>query len=260
MGFYLLDHPNPHGDHFYRSGNRGEMFVVHTGEVLPDINGVDLTAENLANYAATTDRQVSWHITVDRDSIIKMLPLSFVAWHVQWFNSRGVGMEIGTQAARWAGLPRWAVDELLANAAKACREVCDTLRIPKQRIRSAGRGIISHADLNPTTRTDPGPDFPWDDFIALVNGRKPMTAKEFFETLGKAVAAVGKAAKRPRPWRVVHYKRLLGVPRRHRHPVMTVATRRKIRGFQAYMGLPSTGRFDRTTAIWLEFAGLDERR
>jgi N-acetyl-anhydromuramyl-L-alanine amidase AmpD len=45
-------------------------------------------------------------------------------------------------------------------------------RIPVRRItvdewEAGERGFISHAELDPSRRTDPGPDFPWNRFMTI---------------------------------------------------------------------------------------------
>lgn len=180
MSFYLLDNPNPNGK-FYKPGPRTQcphgkgihLIVVHTAENLPDWTPPDQGAEKVARYASTTTRSVSWHATVDSDSIIEMLPDSYVAYHVRSYNYCSLGVEIATAAARWVGSPWEWREAILLNTARVVATWCKAHDIPVKRIdrvaANAGlKGIVAHADLDPERRTDPGGSFPWDWFLARV--------------------------------------------------------------------------------------------
>src|SRR5690606_16430585 len=107
-GFYLLDHQNSaaprrdDGRRFWGYPSRRakiDLLVIHTAEVLPDLTPPDTTAEAVARYGASTTRPVSWHVTVDADSTVQMLPDDYTAFHVVGFNSRAWGIEIATRAS-----------------------------------------------------------------------------------------------------------------------------------------------------------------
>lgn len=174
MSYYLLDHPNPNGNHFYdsRRGNI-DLVVVHTAENLPDYDGEDSGAERVARYFATTSRSVSAHATSDSDSIVELLPDDFTAWHVRGYNSRSLGLEIATQAHRWGSGPEEWEQAALQQAAKVVAKWCERWNVPIDRISKSDadggkRGIVSHSALDPTRRSDPGIGFPWKEFMSLV--------------------------------------------------------------------------------------------
>jgi len=168
MNYYLLDHPNPNGDHFVRTSVRQVRgIVIHTAENVADTVGPDGGAEAVANYGATAARSVSWHATVDKDSIIYMLPDEYTAYHVIGYNNSTLGIEQACQSAKWNTYPPEWVDGTIANTAKVVGDWCEKYRIPKKRITKAefdsgAKGIMAHADLDPLRRSDPGADYPWD--------------------------------------------------------------------------------------------------
>ena len=188
MSYYLLDHPNPNGSHFYPS-RRGTVLavVVHVTAGLEDLDGgVDRSAEATARYAATTDRAVSWHSGSDTDSSLDLLPAGFTAFHCKGYNSRTFGHEISKRSADWRNMPEWWGAATLHHAAKRLAVVARELGIPARHatrselddaIARNGQpvGFVGHHQLDPARRSDPGlvsgaDTFPWQRFLGLVSG------------------------------------------------------------------------------------------
>lgn len=179
--FYLLDHPNPHGQHFYRT-RRGSVLacVIHITASLEDLDGVDdSSAERIARYAATTERAVSWHSGSDSDSHLRLLPDTYTAFHVKGYNSRTIGHEINKVNVDWESVPDAWVTSTLENAADCLRHRLKGLQIPlrwatkdelDRAIRVGGKpvGLIDHESLDPTRRRDPGRNFPRQRFLDLL--------------------------------------------------------------------------------------------
>lgn len=195
MPGYLLDHPNPHGEHFHRS-RRGTVLaiVVHITAGLEDLDGVDdHSAEKTAAYCATTERAVSWHSGSDADSALDLLPATFTAWHAAGYNSRTYGHELSKTSPDWRSAPEAWVDATLRIAARHLAVKARELGIP---VRKANRreldeatarnlnpvGFIGHAELDPARRRDPGivgatETFPWARFLELVAAyQRPASA------------------------------------------------------------------------------------
>jgi len=210
-GYYLLDNPNPNGDHFYPT-RRGSVLaiVLHITAGLEDMDGgEDHSAEATARYAATTDRKVSWHSGSDTDSAFNLLPWSYTAFHVVDYNSRTYGHEISKKNTDWRRpVPEWT-SATLTRAAEHLGPIARLLGVPFRhaskgeldaaiRDHSGSVGFISHAQLDPARRTDPGivagvgDTFPWSRFLYLAAGNPeddmPYTINELNLIMRDAVA------------------------------------------------------------------------
>lgn len=172
--FYLLEHENEFGGQ-RANGKYGWYYptrsqpirgiVVHTAE--------SMDALGVAQYLATIDRAAAAHVVVDTDVTVPLLPDETTAFHAVGGNSAGLGIEIAYKAALW-GTQSVAEEMLLIRSAAWCGLHARLHDIPVRRItveewEGGGRGFISHAELDPANRTDPGPDFPWDRFMALTD-------------------------------------------------------------------------------------------
>jgi len=189
---YLLENPNPYGDHFYRSRREPILAIVeHITAGLEDFDfvGPDHSAEKTAAYAASTERKVSWHQGTDTDGTVLLLPDAYTAFHVAGYNSCTLGRELSKKHTDWRLMPGRARDATLAHAAKADARWCQLHRIPVRkasrgeldRARAAVRagapvspvGFLAHGELDPGRRTDPGfvkgvDTFPWKSYLELV--------------------------------------------------------------------------------------------
>ena len=190
MSYFLLENQNPHatrrsdGRRFHGHSvrrNKVRVIVVHTAENLPDISGEDMGAENVARFLSTTDRAASYHTVVDADSTVRLLPTSYTAFGVRSFNSPALHLSFATRAAEWATLPQDRVNAAIRNGAIEAKRWVDDFDIPTVRINvteahSGHTGFVSHAQMDPTRRSDPGADFPWDLFMTLISGDPPPPA------------------------------------------------------------------------------------
>lgn len=188
---YLLSRKVAHGPKWYTSRRQPILAIVeHVTAGLEDLDATDdQSAEKTAAYAANTERKVSWHQGTDTDSNLVLLPDSYTAFHVAGYNSCTLGREISKRHTDWRTMPAKWVKATLGNAAPADAEWCRTHNIP---VRKATRreldaaialwqrtgdvapvGFISHAELDPARRTDPGfvrsvDTFPWHSYLELV--------------------------------------------------------------------------------------------
>lgn len=140
-------------------------------------------AENTANYFATLPdgRSVSSHYCVDNDSVVQCVKLADTAYTVgnRPGNYRGINWEFSGFASqtREQWLDQFGVD-MFAQAAPYIRADAVKYDIPLVRrtvdeLQAKLPGVTSHNDLRlafgGTTHTDPGPNFPWDYFMDLLN-------------------------------------------------------------------------------------------
>lgn len=223
MDYYLLKNPNPSGPNFYPTRRQPVLaIVVHITAGLQDLDliGPDHSAEGVSRYAATTDRDVSWHRSSDSDSEIELLPTSYTAWHAVDYNSTTVGHEISKLDVSWADEPAEWVTRTLRMAAvgpagkTGLRAVAKQYGVPRRRAsrakldaaidlyRRTGQvrpvGFVAHSDLDPTRRRDPGGDFPWLRFFGFMADPDAPTdwledLMSLYDTPAEFEAAVAKA-------------------------------------------------------------------
>jgi hypothetical protein len=182
---YLDDHP-PDRRQFYcprRDGTQPSgVIVVHDAENATDISGTDTGAEAVANFIANRDTPGSYHDLVDSDSSIQLVRYECEAFHdATGTNRHSYGVCGAYRHSQWQSLPQGWRDACVRNMAMACRRYANWLKarrgivIPAKRIsvtqaRNGVPGFISHAELDPDRRTDPGPHFPWGQFLDIFQG------------------------------------------------------------------------------------------
>ncbi|MBT2541392.1 N-acetylmuramoyl-L-alanine amidase [Streptomyces sp. ISL-44] len=139
------------------------------------------TAENVANWFATmsASSKASAHVCVDNDSAVRCVADGDRAWHAPGANSDGLGIELAGYArqSREEWLDQYSKG-VLEQAARVVAGWCQKHNIPAVKLTAAElkagkRGICGHRDVSAaygqTDHTDPGPNFPWDYFLARVN-------------------------------------------------------------------------------------------
>jgi N-acetyl-anhydromuramyl-L-alanine amidase AmpD len=156
------------------SGRPIRVLVIHTAE----IGEHEGAAEAVAAWFARPSAQVSAHYCVDADSVVQCVRERDIAWHARGGNTNSVGIELAGYARQ--SPDDWADDYskvMLARAAGLAATICSRHGIPARRIRAAGlragkAGVTGHADVSEAFRKsdhwDPGPSFPWRDFLGLV--------------------------------------------------------------------------------------------
>lgn len=142
------------------------------------------TALGTARYFASGSAGGSAHYICDPGDEQHCVPDGTIAFHAPP-NPRSIGIEINSEGgdypksytrAEWLSPQVWPA---VVRAAARTRELCDRFHIPMVRINSsdllAGKhGICGHVDVSQawhqSTHSDPGPQFPWVEFMAAVTG------------------------------------------------------------------------------------------
>lgn len=154
------------------------MCVLHTAENTPDTVATDGGAEAVANFIRGRADPGSYHDLVDSDSGIQLVRYDCEAFQDgTGSNAHAWGGSVATRADFWPLAPKaWrdgAIHQLAAAAARYAHWIKAThgITVPARRITRAESerrmpGFISHAERDPTRRTDPGKAFPWNQFLA----------------------------------------------------------------------------------------------
>lgn len=158
------------------SGRKVNRVVMHTMEAPEGLT----TAESVSQWAAGPGAPLaSWHYAVDVNSVVQCVLEKDVAWAAPGSNHDGIQIELAGRAGQTAA--QWAdpySKSQLALAALLVAEICKRHDIPPVKltpaqVRAGGRGICGHIDVtrafpNMGTHWDPGPNFPWDEFLGMV--------------------------------------------------------------------------------------------
>jgi N-acetyl-anhydromuramyl-L-alanine amidase AmpD len=162
---------------------RANLVVIHSMEG----GKTPYAAKTCANFFAKGSRRVSAHYCVDSGQVYQSVREQDTAWHAPNANARAIGIEHAGYArqtpAEWADSYNSA---MLKRSAKLVADICRRNRIPIVKLSAsdvaAGKaGIASHADVTKGTGVsgghwDPGPNFPWDRYIAMVREAAGQTS------------------------------------------------------------------------------------
>lgn len=167
----------------HRSGTQTQVsrIVIHC-TVSPCERG---GAVDIARYFQRQSAGGSAHYVVDPGEIVSCLKENVIAWHAPP-NTGSIGVELCDPqkgpAARWQDDDH---QEMLRLAAGLVRRVAARWDIPLRRLTVSGlkvglRGICGHVDVSnafrQTDHSDPGVGFPWEQFMALVQGEEAPAA------------------------------------------------------------------------------------
>lgn len=187
---YLDDHPNPNlAQQRPRRDRESGVIVVHTAESALDTIGEDTGAEGVARYIGTRTSYGSYHRLADSDSVVPVARFDMTTYgDGTGSNDHAIHISFACRAADWPHMSPERRAAFIRNGAKAAAEANAWLAehrgitVPPRRISRAQSdqrvpGFISHGERDPGRRTDPGPAFPWADFIeqyAALTQEDPM--------------------------------------------------------------------------------------
>lgn len=158
-------------------------------------------ARAIANYFANSGVQASAHYVVDPNEVVQCVPENQQAWH-DGYNVNEIGIELcdpqSGPGSRWQDAPHQA---MLRRAAALVNDVASRWSFARPLKRGVApldlsvEYVTGHVDIAQTTHTtdhtDPGPDFPWDEFMAMVNTSTPASAPPSTLLAGKTDQAPG---------------------------------------------------------------------
>lgn len=163
----------------YTDANRGEgdvrVIVIHDMEYDERSDA----AERVANYFANTDRNASAHYCVDNDSIVQCVWDSDVAWAAPGCNHDGIQIELTGYARQ--SREEWLDEfgkQMLDRAADLTAQLIlkfhlNPKHLTNDELRAGHSGVVGHNQVSEvykkSSHWDPGPNFPWDYFMELVN-------------------------------------------------------------------------------------------
>lgn len=172
------------------------LIVIHTAEC----SETPKAAENVAAYFAGTQApQASAHYTVDCDSVVQSVLETDTAWHAGPVNGYSIGIEhagkAGQTAAEWADEYSQSMLEISADLVA---DLCKRYGIPPRRLTAADlaagerSGICGHVDITHGLQGgkghwDPGPDFPWNQYLSLVEECLAYPAEPDLDTHARAM-------------------------------------------------------------------------
>lgn len=158
------------------------LLVIHVAQCAE----VQTAAESLADWDAGEQApRASWHFAVDDDSITQSVLCEDTAWHAGPVNPWSIGIEHAGSAYQTA--EQWRdeySDYLLARSASLVAYLCEVYAIEPRHVGvselaawHAGYGplpcgIVGHDDVTKAisgTHTDPGPHFPWSEYLHRIS-------------------------------------------------------------------------------------------
>lgn len=166
----------------------------HYGIAIHNTSNANLApAEGEADYATRRTDGISAHLYVDKDSVIQSLDINARAGHAgsSEGNQNSIAVEItgqnGMSRAWWMANVAW--DKFAAALAYVIKNDPDyagfqirRASVSEMRSNPKVKAFYAHDDMRAawggTTHTDPGPNFPWDHFLATVKAAVAGTTEE----------------------------------------------------------------------------------
>jgi len=152
------------------------LIVLHTMEA-PEKPGTALAVAKW--FASSSAPQASAHYCVDDANVVQCVQEHDVAWGAPGANKDGIHIEHAGYAAQTP--TQWRDDfslRMLETSSQVAAEIAQRWAIPLRKLSvpevrdGKTMGFCGHRDVSVafarSTHTDPGVNFPWDDYMALV--------------------------------------------------------------------------------------------
>jgi len=195
---YLDTNPPARRQFRERLAKPSGLIVIHTAESILDSVGPDTGAEAVADFIRRRSDPGSYHRIADSDSVVDLVRFSQAAYgDGTGSNEFGIHISFALKAAGWPGLSPEKRLAFIKQGARAAKEAMDWLKndhgivVPLRRVtkvQSDARlpGFISHAERDPSRRSDPGAAFPWDMLFDEVEALMGPSPREIERTRLKA--------------------------------------------------------------------------
>lgn len=168
--------------HYYKGREKQlRLIVIHTMEAAESPK----TAENIAEYFASGAVVASAHACVDQDSVVVCLPPSDTAFAAPGANADGYQIEHAGYASQdGAGWADAESQSMLKLSAAHARSIALAAGIPLRHLTDAElaagyAGFVGHDQVSRVYKRsdhwDPGPQFPWSQYMGLVNNGEAET-------------------------------------------------------------------------------------
>ena len=161
----------------YRKGRRAKVrvLVIHTAET-PENSKM---AESIQAYCSRREDNVSCHEAIDNDSVVAGVRPFDTAWTTGSINDYAYSYELAGRASQsradWADAFSTAMLQLAAKrvAKAAILWKIPVLKLSPAELKAGRTGICGHVDQTVAYQvkgghTDPGPNFPWLQFLDMV--------------------------------------------------------------------------------------------
>lgn len=155
------------------------LVVIHTAECPERENAATNVMNYLKDPKSATGKKInaSAHYCVDNASIICGCDEGHTAWHAGAVNEVSIGIEHAGYAKQ--NESDWSdkySEGMLGLSAWLVADICDRWGIAKVKLsdselRSGASGVVGHDQVSRVfggTHWDPGPKFPWDSYMSMV--------------------------------------------------------------------------------------------
>lgn len=177
-GVYLLDHPPVRSQFASRGKVRPTgLTVMHTAESVLDTIGPDTGAENVAAFIQRRTTPGSYHDLADSDTVVQLVRYEDQAYQDgTGSNPYALSISFALRTSDWSTLSREKRRAFLRQGAVAFARQQRWLRakgypttplrwVSREQSSAGVAGFIRHSQRDPARRTDPGANFPADEWF-----------------------------------------------------------------------------------------------
>ncbi len=152
------------------------VIVIHDMEFAETPNAAEVIANDFATRPE--DQKASAHVCVDNNSVVQCVHDRDVAYAAPGCNNDGIQIELAGfgKQTREQWLDVYGV-ALLSNAADVVAQYClkydiTAIHLTNEQLELGHKGIVGHIQVSEVYKlsdhTDPGPNFPWSEFMSMV--------------------------------------------------------------------------------------------